>query len=248
MDQTLDTVRSFNSLSDPEGDPGSSEDQSRSLRRIQDAESTSPCIDGQHDTESLRHLLASPTYLHTDNEHQGSSHLNHATLPFHQTPDQLPELLLQQYAPIEAEQTESSWHNNRHTRQITQSSYGDRYRLHLPSYVLERSDADLIRHFFSGFSDAFDLGDPDRPFSSWLASRLLQSSQLLKSILTIASRHLGKEETNIILSSVADTSSDHTKHLPSITSIIDLDSQETLSVTGLLSRFLHVMEGQYLVF
>jgi hypothetical protein len=245
VDQTLDTVRSFNSLSEPEADPGSSEDQPLSLLERRDAEYTSQCIDGQHDTDGLEQRPASSTYSHVDSQPQRSNNLDHATLPFHQHPDQLPELVFPEYTPIATEQINSSWHNTGYTPQGTYTSYGGRYRLGLPTCVLKRDDAELVRHFFSGFSDAFDLGDPDRPFSSWLSTRVLQFPRLLESILTIASRHLGKKETSTaLLDSAADSSSDHTQHLPSITSIIDSTIQKTHSVANLLSRFAHTMEGQ----
>ncbi|CEI63536.1 unnamed protein product [Fusarium venenatum] len=243
------TVRSSNSFSEPEADPGSSEDQTVSLLQRRDAEFTSPCINVQDDIDGLGHHPASPIYSHTDSEPQGSSHLDQATLPFHQPPHQLPELVLQEYTPIATEQTESSWHNTKYTPQGTNSSYGDRHQLGLPICVLKQNDAELLRHFFSGFSNAFDLGDPDRPFSSWLSTRVLQFPRFLESILTIASRHLGKEETNTAFSnSAANASSDHAQHLPSIASIIDLTIQETHSVTNLLSRFVRTMEAKNLIY
>ncbi|KAL6918699.1 hypothetical protein FSST1_002725 [Fusarium sambucinum] len=243
------TVRSSNSLSEPEADPGSSEDQTVSLLRRRDAEFTSSCIDGQDDIDGLGHHLASPIYSHTDSEPQVSSHLDQTTLPYHQPPHQLPELVLQEYAPIATEQTESGWHNTKYTPQGTHSSYGDRHQLGLPICVLKRNDAELLRHFFSGFSNAFDLGDPDRPFSSWLSTRVLQFPRLLESILMIASRHLGKEDTNTtFLNSEADASSCHAQLLPSIASIIDLTIKETHSVTSLLSRFVRTMEAKNLIY
>jgi hypothetical protein len=247
VDQTLDIVRSFNSFSDPGAYPSSSEDQPFCFLERQDAEHTSPCIDGQHDVDGVGQRLTSSTYSHTDSQPQASSNLDHATLPFHQHSDQLPELVFQEYTTIATEQIDSNLHNTGYTTQGTYSSYGDKYQLRLPTCVLKRDEAELVRHFFSGFSDAFDLGDPDRVFSSWLSTRVLQHPRLLESILTIASRHFGKGETNTTcLDSAAEPSSDYTQRLPSSMSYIDSTIHKTHSVANLLSRFAHSMEGQCL--
>ncbi|KAM0469246.1 hypothetical protein ACHAP7_010144 [Fusarium lateritium] len=247
VDQTLDTVRSFNSFSEgeAEADPGSPEDQPFPLLEEQDARQTSPCIGGQHNPDGLEQRPTSSPYSHTEGQLQTSSRLENTTLPFHQHPDQLPELVFQGYTPIVTDQIDSDWHTIRDTPQGTYASYGDRYQLGLPTSVIKREEAGLVRHFFSGVSDAFDLGDPDRAFSSWLSTRVLQYPRLLDSILTIASRHLGKEDTNTTSPDPeARSYSDFTLRLPSITSIINSTVQKTNSVTNLLLRFAHTMEAK----
>jgi hypothetical protein len=226
VDQTLDTVRSFNSLSEPEADPAYY--PFSSLER-QDAEHKSPCNDDQHDAQL-----------------QASSNLDHATLPFHQHPDQLPQLVFQEYTPIATGQIDSDWYNTGYTLQGTYASYGDRYQLGLPTCTLKQGEAELVRHFFSGFSDAFDLGDLDRAFSSWLSTRVLQYPRLLESVLTIASKHLGKEVIKTACLDLEEPSSDRTQRLPGINSITDFSLRKTDSVASLLSRFTHTMEGQCL--
>ncbi|CAJ0547154.1 Ff.00g017810.m01.CDS01 [Fusarium sp. VM40] len=221
VDQTLDTVRSFNSLSDPEAD--SVDYPFPSLER-QDADK-SPCNDG-------------------DTQLQESSNLDHTTLPFHQHPDQLPQLVFEEYTPIATGHIDSDWYNTGYTPQGTYASYGDRHQLGLPTCTLKQSEAELVRYFFSGFSDAFDLGDPDRAFSSWLSARVLQYPRLLESVLTTASKHSGKEVIKTACLDQGEPSSDHTQRLPGIDSITDFSLRYTDSVAGLLSRFKHTMEAK----
>ncbi|PCD32474.1 hypothetical protein AU210_008723 [Fusarium oxysporum f. sp. radicis-cucumerinum] len=245
VDQTLDIVRSFNSLSDPEAYPSSSEDQPFCLLEGQDTEHTSPCIGSQHAVDDAQQRPTSSTYSHTDSQPQESSNLGHATLPFHQHSDQLPGLVFHEYTNVTTEQIDSNLNNTEFTAQDTYASYGDKYQLRLPTCVLKQDEAELVRHFFSGFSDAFDLGDPDRPFSSWISTRVLQYPRLLESVLTIASRHLDKGKTSTTcLDSAAEPSSDYTQRLPSISSNIDSSMEETHSVADLLSRFAQSMEAK----
>ncbi|EXK81829.1 hypothetical protein FOQG_13807 [Fusarium oxysporum f. sp. raphani 54005] len=245
VDQTLDIVRSFNSLSDPEAYPSSSEDQPFCLLEGQDTEHTSPCIGSQHAVDDAQQRPTSSTYSHTDSQPQESSNLGHATLPFHQHSDRLPGLVFHEYTNVATEQIDSNLNNTEFTAQDTYASYGDKYQLRLPTCVLKQDEAELVRHFFSGFSDAFDLGDPDRPFSSWISTRVLQYPRLLESVLTIASRHLGKGKTSTTcLDSAAESSSDYTQRLPSISSNIDSSMEETHSVADLLSRFAQSMEAK----
>ncbi|KAJ4073117.1 hypothetical protein NW761_014440 [Fusarium oxysporum] len=245
VDQTLDIVRSFNSLSDPEAYPSSSEDQPFCLLEGQDTEHTSPCIGSQHAVDDAQQRPTSSTYSHTDSQPQESSNLGHATLPFHQHSDRLPGLVFHEYTNVATEQIDSNLNNTEFTAQDTYASYGDKYQLRLPTCVLKQDEAELVRHFFSGFSDAFDLGDPDRPFSSWISTRVLQYPRLLKSVLTIASRHLGKGKTSTsCLDSAAEPSSDYTQRLPSISSNINSSMEETHSVADLLSRFAQSMEAK----
>ncbi|EGU89150.1 hypothetical protein FOXB_00335 [Fusarium oxysporum f. sp. conglutinans Fo5176] len=245
VDQTLDIVRSFNSLSDPEAYPSSSEDQPFCLLEGQDTEHTSPCIGSQHAVDDAQQRPTSSTYSHTDSQPQESSNLGHATLPFHQHSDRLPGLVFHEYTNVATEQIDSNLNNTEFTAQDTYASYDDKYQLRLPTCVLKQDEAELVRHFFSGFSDAFDLGDPDRPFSSWISTRVLQYPRLLESVLTIASRHLGKGKTSTTcLDSAAESSSDYTQRLPSISSNIDSSMEETHSVADLLSRFARSMEAK----
>ncbi|WZH46658.1 uncharacterized protein QYS62_007748 [Fusarium acuminatum] len=218
------TVRSFNSWSEPEADPA---DYPFSSLEIQDAQQKSPCNDDQGDAQL-----------------QESSNLDHATLPFHQHPDQLPQLVFEEYTPIATGQIDSDWYNTGYTPQGTYASYGDRHQLGLPTCTLKQGEAELVRYFFSGFSDAFDLGDPDRAFSSWLSTRVLQYPRLLESVLTTASKHSGKEVIKTACLDQEEPSSDLTQRLPGINSITDFSLRKTGSVASLLSRFTHTMEAK----
>ncbi|KAG7412047.1 hypothetical protein Forpe1208_v009547 [Fusarium oxysporum f. sp. rapae] len=229
----------------PEAYPSSSEDQPFCLLEGQDTEHTSPCIGSQHADDDGQQRPTSSTYSHTDSQPQESSNLGHATLPFHQHSDRLPGLVFHEYTNVTTEQIDSNLNNTEFTAQDTYASYGDKYQLRLPTCVLKQDEAELVRHFFSGFSDAFDLGDPDRPFSSWISTRVLQYPRLLESVLTIALRHLGKGKTSTTcLDSAAEPSSDYTQSLPSISSNIDSSMKETHSVADLLSRFAQSMEAK----
>ncbi|KAF5577456.1 hypothetical protein FPANT_10398 [Fusarium pseudoanthophilum] len=240
--QTLDIVRSFNSVSDPESYPSSSEDQAFYLLERQDEEDTPPFAASQHHVDSSEPRFNSSIYSYTDTQTQKSRTLGHSTLPFHQHSEQLPGLVFHEYT------TDTTNNNNTEFgRQDNYASYGDRYQLRLPTCVLKRDEAELVRHFFSGFSDSFDLGDPDRLFSSWLSTRVLKYPQLLESILSIAARHLGKGRTSTAcLDPAAESASDYTQRIPSISSNICFPIKEINSVADLLSRFAHSMEGQYL--
>ncbi|KAG4257853.1 hypothetical protein FPRO03_02808 [Fusarium proliferatum] len=245
LDQTLDIVRSFNSFSDPEAYPSSSEEQSYYFLERQDEENTPLSGSSRHDVDGGEHHLTSSTYSHTDTQPQETSNLCHSTLQFHQQSDQLPGLVFHEYTNITTEQING---NTEFAAQDTYASYGDRYQLRLPTCVLKQDEAELVRHFFSGFSDAFDLGDPDRPFSSWLSTRVLQYPRLLESILTIVSRHFGKGRTNQgSLDSVAEPLPQSNPRLPNMSSNIDCSMEEIHSVVDLLSRFAQSMEAKRLV-
>ncbi|KAF5548616.1 hypothetical protein FMEXI_4618 [Fusarium mexicanum] len=221
----------------------SSDDQPLYFLERQDEETTPLPVDSQHGVDGGEQRLTSSTCSPTDRQQQASSNLDSGPSTFHHHSNQLPELVLHHYTTIATEEIDNDLHNNGYPTQGTYASYGDRYQLRLPTCVLKQDEAELVRHFFSGFSDAFDLGDPDRSFSSWLSTRVLQYPRLLDSILTIASRHLGKGKTSTpFLASTPETSSDYTRSLPSVS--VDIDSTQTVhSVADLLSRFAHSMEG-----
>ncbi|VTT56118.1 unnamed protein product [Fusarium fujikuroi] len=240
LDQTLDIVRSFNSFSDPEAYPSSSEEQSYYFLERQDEGNTPLSGSSRHDVDGGEHHLTSSTYSHTDTQPQETSNLGHSTLQFHQQSDQLPGLVFDDYTNVTTEQING---DTEFAAQDTYASYGDRYQLRLPTCGLKQDEAELVRHFFSGFSDAFDLGDPDRPFSSWLSTRVLQYPRLLESILTIVSRHFGKRRTNSgCLDSAAEPLSESNPRSPNISSNINCSMEEIHSVVDLLSRFAQSME------
>lgn len=240
----MDIVRSFNSFSDPEAYPSSSEEQSYYFLERQDEENSPLSRSSRYDVDGGEQRLTSSTYSHTDTQPQETSNLCNSTLQFHQQSDQLPGLVFHEYTNATTEQISG---DTEFVAQDTYASYGDRYQLRLPTCVLKQDEAELVRHFFSGFSDAFDLGDPDRPFSSWLSTRVLQYPRLLESILTIVSRHFGKgEKSTACMGSAAEPSSDCTQRLPSISSNIACSMEEIHSVVDLLSRFAQNIEGQYL--
>ncbi|KAF5547480.1 hypothetical protein FPHYL_10220 [Fusarium phyllophilum] len=229
----------------PEAYPSSSEDQHVYFLERQDEEDKPLSVAIQHDVDDGEQRLTSSTYSFTDTQPQGSSSLGHSALPFHQHAEQLPGMVFHEYTNDSAGQIDSDLNNTEFTAQDTYASYGDRYQLGLPTCVLKRDEAELVRHFFSGFSDAFDLGDPDRAFSSWLSTRVLQHPRLLDSILTIASRHLGKERTSTAcLDSVHETSSGYSQRLPSIGSNMICPMEGINSVADLLSRFAQSMEAK----
>ncbi|KAF4443590.1 hypothetical protein FACUT_1227 [Fusarium acutatum] len=243
VDQTLDIVRSLYSFSDPEAYPSSSEDQPVYFSERQDEGDAPLSVASQQDVNGGEQRLTSSTYSYTDTQAQESRTLGHSTIAFHQNPDQLPGLVFHEYANDSAEQINLDLNNTEFTAQDSYASYGDRYQLRLPTCVLKRDDAELVRHFFSGFSDAFDLGDPDRSFSRWLSTRLLQYPRLLESVLAITSRHLGKGRTSTAcLDSAPEPSPDHIQNLLSISSNISCSVEEIHSVVGLLSRFAQSME------
>lgn len=243
----MDIVRSFKSFSDPGTYLGPSEDQSFYFLERQDEGNTPLSLGSRHDVDGGEQLLTSSTYSHTDTQPQQAGNLGHANFQFHQHPNQLPGLVFHEYTSVTTEQIDNDLINTEFTAQDIYTSYGDRYKLRLPTCALKRDEAELVRHFFSGFSDAFDLGDPDRPFSSWLSTRVLQYPRLLDSILTIVSRHLGKGKTSTgCLDSAAEPFSENTPRLPSISSYINCSVEEIHSVVDLLSRVAQSMEGQCL--
>ncbi|KAF5558538.1 ARCA-like protein [Fusarium napiforme] len=226
----------------PEAYPSSSEDQAFYFLGRQDEEDTPSFEASQHNVDSKELRLDSSTYSFTDTQAQESRTLGDSILPFHQNPGQLPGLVFHEYTTdtTNVNNAEFATHDN-------YASYGDRYQLRLSTCVLKRDEAELVRHFFSGFSDAFDLGDPDRSFSSWFSTRVLQYPRLLESILSIASRHLGRGSTCAAnADSAAEASSNYIRGLPSVSSNIGCSMAEIDSVTNLLSRFAQSMEGQYL--
>lgn len=240
----MDIVRSFNSFSDPETYPSSSEEQSYYFLERQDEENTPLSGSNRHDFDDGEQRLTSSTYSHTDAQPSETGNLGHSTLQFHQQSDQLPGLAFHEYTNVTTDQINGE---TEFAAQDTYASYGDRYQLRLPTCVLKQDEAKLVRHFFSGFSDAFDLGDPDRPFSSWLSTRVLQYPRLLESILTIVSRHFGKGRTNSgCLDSAAEPLSESNPRLPNISSNINCSMEEIHSVVDLLSQFAQSMEGQCL--
>ncbi|KAF5974263.1 ARCA-like protein [Fusarium coicis] len=212
---------------DPEAYPRSSEDQAFYFLERQVEEDSPPFAASQHNVDGGEPRLNSSTYSYIDTPN----------------PDQLPGLVFHEYTNATTEQIGSNLNNAEFTAQDSYASYGDRYKLRLPACVLKRDDAELVRHFFSAFSDSFDFGDPDRPFSSWISNRVLQYPRLLESILMIASKHLVKGRmTTACLESAAELSSDYTQRLPSTRSGIDYSMEEINSVVDLLSRFAQSME------
>ncbi|KAG5770232.1 hypothetical protein H9Q72_002806 [Fusarium xylarioides] len=229
----------------PDAYPSSSEDQPVYFLERQNEEDTPLSATSRHDVDGGEQRLTSSTYSYTETQPQESSNLGHSTLSFHQHPDQLPGLVFHEYTSVATEQIDRNLNSTEFTAQDTYASYGDKYQLRLPTCVLKKDEAELVRHFFSGFSDALDLGDPDRSFSSWLSTRVLQYPRLLESILTIASRHLGKERTSTAcMDSVDETSSGYSQRLPSIGSNMICPMEEINSVADLLSRIAQGMEDK----
>ncbi|KAF5601195.1 hypothetical protein FPCIR_2377 [Fusarium pseudocircinatum] len=218
--------------------PSSSEDQPFYFVERQDEEDTALSVASHHDVKGREQRLASSTYSYTDTQPPESNDLDHSTLPFHQHPDHLPGLVFHEYTNATTDQIDNNLNHAEFTAQAGYASYGDRYQLRLPTCVLKRDEAELVRHFFSGFSDAFDLGDPDRSFSSWLSTRVLQYPRLLESILTVAAKHLGRERTTTAyLDSAADSPSNYSQPFPGVNSNIGCSMEEINPVADLLSRF-----------
>ncbi|KAF5674601.1 hypothetical protein FDENT_9995 [Fusarium denticulatum] len=232
-------------VQNPDIYPSSSEDQPVYFLTRQNERGNTPLsVASQHEVDGGEQRQTSLTYSPTDSLPQASSNLGSAASTFHHHSDHLPELVLHHYTTIATEQIDNDLNNTGYAPQGTYASYGDRYQLRLPTCVLKQDEAELVRHFFSGLSDAFDLGDPDRSFSCWLSTRVLQYPRLLDSILTIASRHLGKGKTGTpFLVTMSEPSPDYTRSLPSIN--LDIDSMQKIhSVANLLSRFADRMEGE----
>ncbi|KAI8712520.1 hypothetical protein NCS52_01350400 [Fusarium sp. LHS14.1] len=222
VDQTLDTVRSFDIDSDFQAYQDDADGQdSLTAQELEHtgvcAHPLSPLTSGLANTQSIQ-----PAYT---------------TLPLHRSPHSLneppPQIAIESLVGF-------TWGDGHlpHLDEIL-SFHSRPYPEASQAHTIEREKAELFRHFIFNLSPAFDFGDPEKAFSKGLAQHALADHNLVDLIVLVSARHLGSHASFMEQRSGLDRSPGSARNRDAVHSMHERDQPNAT----LLRRFGQTMEA-----